>query len=85
MNAVVAVIRRQADAVAVRMAGGTCPDDARQYMGDSLLDMARGSLARAGVSTRGMSPDEVFQRAAHGTSDFPLVVSNAMGKVAADA
>ena len=79
------IVRRQADAVAVRMAGGTCPDDARQYMGDSLLDMARGSLARAGVSTRGMSPDEVFQRAAHGTSDFPLVVSNAMGKVAADA
>lgn len=79
------ITRRQADAVAVRMAGGTCPDDARQYMGDSLLDMARGSLARSGVSTRGMSPDEVFQRAAHGTSDFPLVVSNAMGKVAAEA
>lgn len=79
------IVRRQADAVAVRMAGGTCPDDARQYIGDSLLDMARDSLARASVSTRSLSPDEVFTRAAHGTSDFPLVVSNAMGKVAAEA
>lgn len=78
------ITRRQADAVAVRMAGGDCPDDARQYMGDSLLDMARDSLTRSGVSTRGLSADDVFTRAAHGTSDFPLVVSNAMGKVAAD-
>lgn len=54
-------------------------------MGDSLLDLARDSLARSGVSTRGMSPDEIFTRSAHGTSDFPLVVSNAMGKVAAEA
>ncbi|WP_238372429.1 prohead protease/major capsid protein fusion protein [Heliomarina baculiformis] len=78
------ITRRQADAVAVRMAGGDCPDDARQYMGDSLLDMARDSLTRSGVSTRGLSADDVFTRASHGTSDFPLVVSNAMGKVAAD-
>jgi HK97 family phage prohead protease len=79
------IVQRQADAVSVRMAGGECPDASRPYMGDSLLDMAKGSLARAGVSTRGMSPDEVFTRSAHGTSDFPLVVSNAMGKVAAEA
>ncbi|MGJ5618500.1 prohead protease/major capsid protein fusion protein [Sulfitobacter sp. MF3-043] len=78
------ITRRQADAVAVRMAGGEVPDDARQYMGDSLLDMARDSLTRSGVSTRGLSADDVFTRASHGTSDFPLVVSNAMGKVAAD-
>lgn len=78
------ITRRQADAVAVRMAGGDCPDDARQYMGDSLLDMARDSLTRSGMSVRGLSADDVFTRAAHGTSDFPLVVSNAMGKVAAD-
>ena len=78
------ITRRQSDAVAVRMNGGDCPDDARQYFGDSLLDMARDSLTRSGVSARGLSADEVFTRAAHGTSDFPLVVSNAMGKVAAD-
>ncbi|MCX7567132.1 Mu-like prophage major head subunit gpT family protein [Sulfitobacter sp. F26169L] len=78
------ITRRMSDAVAVRMAGGECPDDARQYMGDSLLDLARDTLTRSGVSVRGLAADEVFTRAAHGTSDFPLVVSNAMGKVAAD-
>ena len=79
------ITRRQADALHVRMAGGECPEDAQQYLGESLLDMARDSLARSGVSTRGMNPDEVLQRAAHGASDFPLVVSNAMGKTAAQA
>ncbi len=79
------IVRRQADAVATRMAGGDCPDEARQYLGDSMLDMARSALSRAGISHRGMSADETFQRAAHGTSDFPLVVSNALGKVALSA
>lgn len=79
------IVRRQSDALAVRMAGGDCPEDARQHLGDSLLDVARSSLARAGVSTRGASSDEVLQRTSHGTSDFSLVVGNAMGKVAADA
>jgi phage major head subunit gpT-like protein len=79
------ITRRQADAVATRMTGGECPEESRQYLGDSMLDMARDALGRAGVSTRGMSPDETFERAAHGTSDFPQVVSNAMGKTAAQA
>lgn len=77
-------MQRQADALHVRMAGlGEPKPEVRQYMGESLLDMARGSLARAGVSTRGMSPDETFTRAAeHTTSDFPNLVSNAMNKTA---
>lgn len=75
--------RRQSDALAVRMAGGTPADDVRPFLADSMLDMARGALTRAGVSVRGLSPDDVFTRAA-GTSDFPLVVSNAMNKVALD-
>lgn len=79
-----AVIRdRQSDALHVRMAGGEPKPEVRAHMGESLLDMARGSLARAGVSTRGMTPDETFTRAAeHTTSDFPLIVSNAMNKTA---
>nr|WP_306266477.1 prohead protease/major capsid protein fusion protein [Pararhizobium sp. IMCC3301] len=77
------VLGRQAQALHIRMTGGDCPEESRQYMGESLLDMARGSLARAGVSTRGLSADEVFTRAAtHTTSDFPLTVSNAMNKTA---
>ena len=52
-------------------------------MGESFLDMARDSLTRSGVSTRGLTPDEVFTRAAeHTTSDFPVLLSNAMNKTA---
>lgn len=78
------VIRqRREEALHVRMAGGEPKPEVRQYMGDSLLDMARDSLSRAGVSTRGLTPDEVFTRAAeHTTSDFPVLVSNAMNKSA---
>lgn len=80
-----AVIRtRQTDAVAFRMAGGDLPEPSREFVNMSLRDMARDALQRAGEATRGLSTDEIFTRAAHGTSDFPLVVSNAMGKVALD-
>lgn len=75
---------RQADAVAFRMAGGELPEASREFVNMSLRDMALDSLQRAGEATRGLSTDEIFTRAAHGTSDFPLVVSNAMGKVALD-
>lgn len=75
---------RAADALAFRMAGGELPDASREFVSMSLRDLAAESLTRSGVSTRGMSADEVFHRSL-GTSDFPLVVSNAMGKVAAQA
>ncbi|SIN74300.1 prohead protease/major capsid protein fusion protein [Vannielia litorea] len=79
-----AVIRdRQAEALHIRMAGGEPAPEVRPYMSLTMSDVARESLNRAGVSTRGMSPDEVFTRAAeHTTSDFALLVSNAMGKTA---
>ncbi|WP_372838303.1 prohead protease/major capsid protein fusion protein [Phaeovulum sp.] len=85
-NADPAALRtRQADALAFRMAGGELPDGSREFVNMSLRDMAADALTRAGESTRGLSADELFQRAAaHGTSDFPLLVSNAMGKVALD-
>lgn len=77
------ILQRQSEALHVRMAGGDPKPEVRQYLGESLLDMARGSLSRAGVSTRGMTPDETFTRAAeHTTSDFPNLVSNAMNKTA---
>lgn len=76
---------RQSDALAFRMAGGELPAASREFVNMSLRDMAADALTRAGKSTRGLSADELFQRAAaHGTSDFPLLVSNAMGKVALD-
>jgi HK97 family phage prohead protease len=76
-----AIVTRASDALAFRMGGvAELPDASREYAGMSLLDMARDSLTRSGVNVRGLSTDEVFQRAAHGTSDFPLVVSNAANK-----
>ncbi|MFC4667122.1 prohead protease/major capsid protein fusion protein [Seohaeicola nanhaiensis] len=78
------VIRqRREEALHIRMAGGEPKPEVRQFMGESFLDMARDSLTRSGVSTRGLTPDEVFTRAAeHTTSDFPTLVSNAMNKTA---
>lgn len=76
------IARRQADAMAFRMAGGELPADAREFVSMTLKDMAAESLTRSGQSVRSLSADEVFARAAHGTSDFPLIVSNAVNKVA---
>lgn len=80
------IIRRQSDALAFRMGGGGEPAaDVRPFLNLSLRDMAVDALTRAGVSTRGMSAEEVFTRAGeHTTSDFALTVSNAMNKVALD-
>lgn len=81
-----AVQRRASDALAYRMAGGDLPDDAKPYLNLSLKDLAADSLARSGIATRGMSADEIFTRAGmHTTSDFPVLVSNAVGKVAMQA
>lgn len=77
------ITRRKSDTMAFRMAGGTLPDEAREFAAMSALDFARDALTRSGESVRGLSADDVFQRAGtHTTSDFPLVVSNAMNKVA---
>ncbi|MBR3370899.1 MAG: Mu-like prophage major head subunit gpT family protein [Rhodobacteraceae bacterium] len=75
---------RAADAIAFRMTGGELPEASREFVNMSLRDLAADALQRSGVSTRGLSADDIFQRA-HSTSDFPLLVSNAMGKVAAQA
>jgi hypothetical protein len=77
------ITRRQSAAIAYRMAGGDLPDDAREYVGMTVKESLVDSLTRAGVSTRGMSTDEMLTRSLT-TSDFPLTVSNAMGKVALD-
>ena len=79
------IVTRQAGAMVHRMTGGELPAESREFVNMSLMDIARDNLSRSGVSVRGMGADDVLQRAAHGTSDFSLVVSNAMGKVALDA
>jgi HK97 family phage prohead protease len=79
------IVRRQSDALIARATGTAAPADAQEFRNLSLMDFARDALTRSGTSHRGMSNDEVLQRAAQGTSDFPLVVSNMAGKIALDA
>lgn len=75
---------RAAEALAFRMGGrADLPEASREFANMSLMDHARDAVQRAGISTRGMSADEVLHRALT-TSDFPLTVANAAGKVAAD-
>jgi hypothetical protein len=51
------------------------------FRGMSMLDMARDSLERAGVRTRGLLAREIAQRAiSHSTSDFPIIFQNVMHK-----
>lgn len=77
------VRQRQEDAILFRAAGGELPEASRQYAEIGFRQLAVDSLNRAGVSVRGLSTDEIFQRAAeHTTSDFSLTVSNVAGKIA---
>lgn len=74
---------RQEDALMFRAVGGDLPDASRPFAEIGFRQLAVDSLARAGVSTRGLSSDEIFQRAAqHTTSDFALTVSNVAGRIA---
>lgn len=67
-------------------------DDAREFRGMSLIDMARDAVERRGVSTRGMSKLEVADAAyqmrsagMHSTSDFPNILANVANKSLRDA
>jgi len=55
-------------------------DAARQFRSMTLMELARESLADAGVNTRGMSRDEVATRALHSTSDFPEILAAVTNK-----
>lgn len=69
-------------------AGQQLPDDAREFRGLTLVEMARASLERMGVNTRGMSRMEIAgaafnTRAAigyHSSSDFPAILANVANK-----
>jgi ATP-dependent Clp endopeptidase proteolytic subunit ClpP len=64
-----------ADGKAVR-AGSDNP-----YRGMSLLELAQSSLARAGIKTKGMDKMKVVAMAfTQSTSDFPILLENAMHK-----
>lgn len=62
-------------------------DDAREFRGMNLIDLARHALERRGVTTRGMSRMEIAEQAfqmrsagMHSTSDFPTILGNVAGR-----
>ncbi len=57
-------------------------DAARQYVGMSLVDVARACLQRAGVPTTGLGADGIVTRALgmNTTSDYPAIMANVLNK-----
>lgn len=53
---------------------------ARDFAGMSFSDHARASLVRAGVSTQGLAAESLVTRALHATTDFPLILGNAVNR-----
>jgi len=58
---------------------------ARQYMGQTVLDIARDSLRARSMPTTGLSPAATIERALHTTSDFPLILGDGLGRTIREA
>tara|TARA_R110002096_G_scaffold380623_1_gene574542 strand:- start:2818 stop:4407 length:1590 start_codon:yes stop_codon:yes gene_type:complete len=70
------VMARRADALHARVSGTAPKPEAAPYMADTLRDHARAAVEAAGISTRGMDPDQLFRAAMHTTSDFPNLLTS---------
>lgn len=55
-------------------------DKSKEFRGMTLVDMARDSVERAGIRTRGMSRNEIAVKALQSTSDFPFILENVITK-----
>ena len=79
-----AVRSAMADALATRLNPAVKPEGrAREYVGVRLLDMARDLSAVRGdrlARSDAAAVDALFTRSAHSTSDFPLLLENAVNK-----
>ncbi len=69
------------EALAVRIGGGTPSEQARQFVGFSIVDHARDMLEAAGVRTRGLNNEAILTRAQHTVSDFPELLTGAGARV----
>lgn len=58
----------------------TLHEDARSYRGMSLIRLAEEILTAAGQNVRGLTPNELAERALHSTSDFALILANVANK-----
>lgn len=77
----VTIARAMEDAVVHRMVPGAQLTEAgRNFRGMGMLRMAEELLSSSGINTRGMTPNEIAERALHTTSDFPALMSSAMNR-----
>lgn len=60
-------------------------EPARRYAYATPVDMAKELLTLRGQSTMALSPASLVTRALHTTSDFPIILGNAVGRVLRDA
>lgn len=72
--------RGMADALASRYLPIAPDDFARQFVGMTLVDMARDVLHANGFHVGRMAPATVIERALHSTSDFPNLLANVANK-----
>ncbi|KAA0677777.1 prohead protease/major capsid protein fusion protein [Roseomonas genomospecies 6] len=79
-----AIRSAMADALSARLNPAVKPEGrAREFMGVRLLDMARDLSAARGermARSDAAAVDALFTRSAHSTSDFPLLLENAVNK-----
>lgn len=79
---------RMADALYARMSGTAPSEQAREFMGASLIDMTRGIMESRGERVRWASPTAIVEQmsrgGAHTTSDFPAVLGSAAQRYLAD-
>lgn len=70
-----------AEGLHARMRPGANPSDAaRQYAGMSCAELARECLRAAGHPVTGLAGEDLITRASHTTSDFPLILGDAVGR-----
>ena len=64
--------------------GHQISEPARQFAGLGTVDIARDSLRLRGIATTGLSSAAIVERALHATSDFPLILGDAVGRTLRD-
>lgn len=75
-----ALRQRMAGAIQARLSGSEPAAESREFMGATMIDLARGLLVARGERAQYLSPAAVFERSATmTTSDFPQLLAGPMG------
>lgn len=77
----VARVALMAEALAARFGGPAPSNEAREFTGLRVLDLARMCLEVRGMSTQRMAGHEIVKRSMHGTSDFPQLLTEAGNRI----